>query len=302
MTAGRGSLRWRADLALAGICFVWGSTFILVKDALRDISVLLFLALRFSIAAVVLLVLFHGRHTSSRASRRQEMQAGALVGLWLFTGYAAQTLGMKYTTAVKAGFLTGLCIVLVPIVYALAYRKVPQISEALGVLVATAGMALMTLPGLRIEIGYGDLLVIGCAFAYAVHIVVLGHYADSGRISFTRLSLYQVATVALLSMAACWWVEAPHIRWSPAVIVALGVTSLLATALGFSVQTWAQQHTTPTRTALILALEPIFSWVTAFILAGEVLSRRAALGAALILTGILLVELKPIRFSPHPSS
>ncbi|MGH9667605.1 MAG: DMT family transporter, partial [Bryobacteraceae bacterium] len=241
-------------------------------------------------------------HTSSRADRGAELRAGFLVGLCLFTGYVTQTVGLKYTTAVKAGFLTGFYIVLVPVLSALVYRKLPRAPEVFGVLTATAGMVLMTLPGLRMEIGYGDALEIACAFAYAAHIVVLGHYSGEGRISFTRLSLYQIATVALLSAAACGWAEPVHVRWRPVVVVAIAVTGLLATALAFSNQTWAQQHTTPTRTALVFSLEPIFAWLTAYLAAGEALSRRAAVGATLILAGILLVELKPGRLTPHPSS
>lgn len=302
MTSGQGSLRWRADLALAAICFVWGSTFILVKEALADISPLLFLAFRFGIAAFVLAALFHGRHTPSNAGRPAELRAGFLIGLCLFTGYVTQTIGLKYTTAVKAGFLTGLYIVLVPVLSAAVYRKLPRAPEILGVITAGMGMALMTLPGMRFEIGYGDALVIACAFAYAAHIVVLGHYSGEGRMSFTRLSLYQIGTVALLSAATCWWAEPVRVVWRPMVIQAIAVTSLLATALAFSVQTWAQRHTTPTRTALVFSLEPLFAWLTAYLLVGEALSRRAVIGAALILAGILLVELKPGHLRPHPSS
>lgn len=302
MRGGPGSLRWRADLALASVCFVWGSTFILVKEALADVSPLLFLALRFAVAAVALAILFRGRHTFSPGGHTAELRAGFVVGFFLFAGYVTQTVGLKYTTAVKAGFLTGFYIVLVPMLSAAVYRKLPRTAEVLGVLIAGTGIFLMTLPGFRLKIGYGDALVIACAFAYAAHIVALGHYSGTARMSFTRLSLYQIATVALLSAATCWWVEPPHIRWSPVVAVAIAVTSLLATALAFSVQTWAQQHTTPTRTALVFSLEPVFAWLTSYLLAGEVLSRRAVLGAALILSGILLVELKPARFTPHPSS
>jgi drug/metabolite transporter (DMT)-like permease len=294
-----GALRWRADLALAAVSLVWGSTFILVKEALPDVSPLLFVAFRFALAAGALMLLFRNRHSPSHVSRAEELRGGFFVGLCLFGGYATQTIGLKYTSATKAGFLTCLYIVLVPVLSAVLFRKVPRTSEVLGIGAAAAGMALMTLPPGRFTIGPGDLLILACALLYAVHLVVLGHYSQS--IGFTRLSLYQIATVAVLAGATCWWVETPRIRWTLPVLAALGITSLLATALAFSVQTWAQQHTTPSRAALIFSLESVFAWLTAYALAGEVLSPRAMLGAACILGGILLVELKPIGNRPHPS-
>jgi len=111
----------------------------------------------------------------------------------------------------------------------------------------------------------------------------------------------QVAAAAALGISTFWWIETPVVRLSPVVIIALGITGLLATALAFTVQAWAQQHTTPTRTALIYSLEPVVAWFTSYWLTGELLSRRAAVGAGLILSGILLVELKRVKTTEHLS-
>lgn len=119
--------------------------------------------------------------------------------------------------------------------------------------------------------------------------------------SYEILSVSQIATGTVLGSISFWWLEKPHITFNASVIIALAVTSLLATAFAFAVQSWAQQFTTPTRTALIFALEPVFAWLTAYILTGEVLTRRGAAGAILILAGVLLVELKPVRFRRHQS-
>lgn len=292
--------RLRADLGLVLIALIWGSTFVLVKRALDDVSTVLFLALRFSLAAVALWFTFRGRGSHYPRSRKTEWQGGLIVGICLFAGYLFQTAGLKYTTPAKAGFITGFYIPLVPLVGALVYRRAPVASELLGVVLATVGMALMTVGASVFDIGRGDLLVLGCAFAYAFHILALGHF--SKRLSYESLSLNQVATCAMLSLASFWWIETPRLVWSWPVITALAVTSLLATALSFSIQSWAQQFTTPTRTALIFSLEPVFAWITSFLLEGERLSARAAAGAVLILVGILTVELKPIRFGHHPSS
>jgi drug/metabolite transporter (DMT)-like permease len=285
--------RLRADLALVAVALIWGSTFVMVKKALDDVSTILFLALRFSIAAGALWFTFRRRGTHHPRNRAAELRGGAVVGAFLFAGYLLQTAGLKFTTAAKAGFITGFYIVLVPLLGAAIYRRLPQASEVIGVVMATIGMSMMTLQSARFNIGRGDLLVLGCAVAFAFHILALGHYSRS--MSYESLSVYQVSTCALLASGSFWWVETPRLVWSWTVILTLAVTSLLATALAFSVQSWAQQFTTPTRTALIFSLEPVFAWITSFLLAGEVLSVRAAAGAALILAGILLVELKPIR-------
>lgn len=284
---------WRADLALVFIALIWGSTFVVVKQALADCSTLLFLALRFSLAAVSLALVF--RPLPSKFARPKPLLAGGvLAGICLFGGYAFQTLGLRYTTPSKSAFITGLSIVLVPAIGALVQRKVPHPSEALGVVVATVGLALMTLPEESLQVEKGDLLTLACAVAFAAHILVVGHYAP--RLGFQALTLVQVATAAVLSVASFWWVETPFIRWSAPVVTAVIITGLLATALAFAVQSWAQQYTTATHTALIFALEPVFAWATSFVVAGELLSRRATAGAALILSGILLVELKPFAW------
>ena len=289
--------RRAADLALAFNTLVWGATFTLVKSALRDVSPLLFLALRFTLATAALsglwLVGWHGRKIDRRA-----IVGGILAGILLFSGFLLQTLGLQYTTPPRSAFLTGLASVMVPLLGALVYRVKPQALEVLGVLVATAGMALMTLGGPIGAVGKGDLLTLLCAGAFAGHIVILGHY--SAKVSFETLSIAQVATSAVLALGLFWWAEPPHIVWRPGVIYAILVTGLLATALAFTIQAWAQKFTSSTRTALIYTLEPVFAWLISFWALGEGLAGRAAAGAALILGGVVLVELKPVAARLHP--
>jgi drug/metabolite transporter (DMT)-like permease len=186
------------------------------------------------------------------------------------------------------------------LVAALVYRTRPRLVEIVGVLCATAGLGLLTLPGSTLAIGRGDLLTLVCAFSYAAHIVTVGHY--SGSVPFETLAVAQVGTAALLALASFWWFEPPFVHWGAGLIVATLFAGLVATAAAFTVQAWAQQYTTSTRTALIYALEPVFAWITSFIVIGETLSARMAGGAVLILTGILLVELKPAGVKGHPRS
>jgi drug/metabolite transporter (DMT)-like permease len=128
--------------------------------------------------------------------------------------------------------------------------------------------------------------------------VTLGHFSKG--IPFEMLSVAQVGTAAFLSLLLFPWAETPHLEWQPVVWWAILITGLLATALAFTVQAWAQKFTTPTRTALIFTLEPVVAWLTSYFWAGEGLSRPAAAGAALILGGVLLVELKPVNPGQHP--
>ena len=280
--------RWRADLSLAVVALIWGSTFIIVKSALVEISTMYFLALRFAVAAFCMLALF------APAFRRAGWRAvvsglagGALAGVFLWTGFVLQTFGLKYTTAGKSGFITGLYIVLVPLISAAMYRRMPRIAELFGILIAAAGLTLLTIPSLEL---YMNVLTVGCAVAFALHLIVLGYYSQ--RQAFKAVALGQIAAAAVLSVLSLL-VEPPRVHWSPNVVAALLITGVFGTALAFAVQTWAQQFTSTTRTALIFALEPVFALIAAAGLAGETLSGPGLIGAALILAGILLVELKP---------
>ena len=286
-----------AEALLVWNALIWGATFVVVRSALAGISPLYFLALRFSLATIALLVLFRGVGKGARDWK--SVGAGVLIGSLLFAGYLTQTLGLRLTSAPKSAFITGLCSVLVPVLAAVVYRIRPQVAEVAGLLVATVGMALMTLHGSIGAISRGDLLTLACAFAFAAHIVTLGHY--SGTVSFELLSVTQIATSAVWSWALLWWMEKPHVEWRPSVVCAILVTGLLATALAFTIQAWAQRYTTSTRTALIYMLEPVTAWLTSYFLTGEGLSGRAAAGAGLILGGVVLVEVKPWASRPHPS-
>ena len=282
-------MSWSAELALAAVCLVWGSTFVLVKNALDDVSTVLFLALRFTAATALLGGLYVAR--GGRLASLASVKAGVLTGALLYTGYLFQTVGLRWTTPATSGFITGLYIVMVPLLAAAIYARTPTVSEWVGVILATVGMGLMTLRTASFALGRGELLTIGCAVAFALHILVLAHY--SRRIGTDLLTLLQIGTSALVSLATFWWVEDVHFRITPSLLIALAVTSVLATAVAFWLQTWAQARTTPTRAAVIFSLEPLFAWLTSWLVQGEVLSGRGTIGAVCILAGILTVELKP---------
>jgi len=291
----RTPVQTRAELALAFLTFVWGSTFVAVKSALDDSSTLLFLAIRFSMAAAVLIVAFRGGEWKGR-NLRHELGAGLLVGVLLFSGYLFQTWGLLYTTPAKSGFLTGMNIAFVPLLGALLYRRTPAVSEWLGIAIAAGGMGLLTLEGQKqFSVNRGDLLTLFCAFAFALHLLAISKLSPI--VSYRNLSMLQVGCAAVLALGSFWWAEPVRFQLTSRLGIALLVTSLFGTALAFTLMTWAQRHTTPTRAAVLFSLEPVVALGTSYIVSGEVFSRQAILGAVLILAGILLVELKPIRVS-----
>jgi drug/metabolite transporter (DMT)-like permease len=218
--------------------------------------------------------------------------SGAIPGFFLWLGYILQTFGLRFTSAAHSGFLTSLYIVGVPLVGALLYRKWPRKFEVLGVVLAGAGIMWLTKPpGTEpFRLNGGDLLTVGCAVAFAFHIVVLGHVAQRARVE--AVAVGQIGCAALLSAVSLPF-ESIHVKWSQDVIWGLLITGILATALAFALQTWAQQYTSATRAALIFSLEPVFAVLTATAFGGERLMLSTLGGGALILAGILCVELKP---------
>jgi len=279
----------KADLALLGVAFIWGVTFVVVQDALSDIGPYYFLAVRFLLAFLFLLIIFFKQF---RRLDRETLTAGCLIGLFLFAGYAFQTVGLKYTSASNAGFITGLSVVLVPVFHALATRRPPNIFVAAGVFCAAAGLGLLSL-GKNLQINYGDLLVLFCAVCFAMQIILVGHYAS--RHNPNLLAAIQIGIVSLVSFVFGAVTENMPAHFTRPVWVAFLLTAIPATSLAFLIQNKMQRFTSSTHTAIIFSMEPVFAALTAFFAAGESLSLRQAAGCALILGGMLLAELKGER-------
>ncbi|MCI0404187.1 MAG: DMT family transporter [Acidobacteria bacterium] len=285
-------LRVKADLALVGIIGIWGASFVVVKAALADASPLAFLLLRFLVAAAALLAI---SWRSLAPTDRGTLRAGAVIGFFLFAGFAFQTIGLQHTTPTKSAFITALSVPLVPLLLVVLFRRRPRWEVLAGIAAATLGMYLLTVPAGIFQIARGDLFTLGCALAFAGHIVAIGRYAP--RFGHTHLALWQIlVALALLILVApaagLTGLDAFEVRWSGRLLLALGVTGVLATALAFSVQTWAQQFTLPTHTAIIFSLEPVFAALTSYLVLRETLGWRGLAGAGLILFGVLLVELR----------
>jgi drug/metabolite transporter (DMT)-like permease len=299
------SKRLLADLALAFASLIWGATFVLVKDALADLSVLAFLATRFVLAAAVMAAIFW---PSIRKMNAKTFSSGVQIGCFMFGGYIFQTAGIKFTTPTKAAFITGMCVVLVPLLLAIFARRRITPWVWVGVAAAMVGLYFLTVPPAGLgALNRGDPLVFVCAVMFALHIIFIGRYV--GTHSVGALAFLQVATTAVLSLlclpvfASAGW-EHPRLVLSREAVLAILITAIGSTVIGFSFQTWAQQHTSPSHTAIIISLEPVFAALTSWFFAGERFGARTLAGAALILAGILVAELlgpAPVTVeSPEP--
>ena len=277
----------RAELALVGIAAVWGLTFTMVQDAIAVLPAMAFLGYRFAAATALVTPVFWRRLT---ALPRDGVRAGLLMGAFLTAGYVCQTLGLEKTSPSDAGFITGLLVVLTPVLGALVLRE--RIPAAIWAAAAISSLGLYLLTGTAGDFSLrGDGLVFVAAVCFAAHILATSRAApryDTGALLVVQLGVAGVVCLVVALVAG--ELQVPHGAkvWS-----ALVVTAAIASALGFFVQTYAQRHAPPARTALILASEPAFAGLFGWLLSDDRLTAVAWLGAGLIMFAIVAVELLP---------
>ncbi len=277
-----------AQIALVGVAAVWGATFVMVQDAVAVLPVLSFLAYRFLAAAAIVAVPFR---REVKALGAAGWRAGLLMALFLTAGYVLQTVALLHTTAANAGFITGLFVILTPMLAAALLHRAVDRATWTGAVVSAVGLALLAGVGSNWH-PLGDALALGCAVAFAAHILAtdagVRHHPVGGLLV---VQLGACGLVCLLGAIFTGHFEFPRgaTVWS-----ALLVTAVLASAAGFWVQSYAQRHAPPARTALILASEPAFAGLFAVTLQGDRLSLLSWIGALMILTAILVVELLPL--------
>lgn len=275
---------------LLAVTLIWGTTFAVTKYSLAQAPPLYYLAWRFSIAALGLAALNCRRLFSFT---RAELVGGLVSGLTMALGYITQTVGMVYSTAAKAGFITGLSVVLVPLLGALFYRRRPHASLYGFAGIAATGLALLSLDfSAPFTFNRGDLLLLICALAFALNILNLGKFAPGCRV--LMLTLIQVAFTAIACWGASLYWEQP-VAFGGSVWAGLFYLALLGTIVTTGGQVWGQQLVPPEKAALIFALEPVFAAAFAFILLGETLPTVALFGSALIMVGIIGAELAPTK-------
>ncbi len=280
-----------ATLALLAITASWGSTFFLIHDLLDRVPVLDFLAIRFTIASVAILLLSPraiGRLSPER--RRQALVLGGLYGV----AQILQTAGLAHTAASVSGFITGMYVVATPLFAAVLLRSRIGAMTWVAVLLAVGGLGVLTLGDVAngLGLGYGEALTLVSALIYALHIVGLGAWSESR--DALGMSIIQCMVIA----AICAVAAAPGGIVLPDRVgdwVSIGYMALFAGAAALLGQTWAQAHLPPTRTAIIMSMEPVFAALFAVLLGGEAATSRMLLGGALVLAAMLIVELVPRR-------
>jgi drug/metabolite transporter (DMT)-like permease len=276
-----------ATLTLLAITACWGSTFFLIHDLLDRIPTLDFLAVRFSIAGVLLLLA--APRAVGRLSSQARRQAAVLGGLY-GVAQILQTAGLAHTPASVSGFITGMYVVATPVLAALLLRTRVTPMTWSAVLLAFAGLAVLTLDGF--SVGYGEALTFVAALLYALHIVGLGAWSNAQ--DALGLSILQVVMVAVICLVA----SAPHgivLPSRPADWWSVVYMAVFPAGLALLGQTWAQVHLPATRTAIVMSMEPVFAAVFAVLLGGESLTARMLLGGLMVLAAMLVVELVPRR-------
>ena len=285
-----------ADITLLLIAFIWGATFVIVQNALSFLEAHSFNALRFFIAFLILLLvylLFFKKETKTWS--KTLLMSGFKIGIWLFLGYAFQTLGLAITTPAKAGFITGLSVVMVPLFSVILLKLRLTLQAIIGVIAATVGLYLMTIVDSS-SFQLGDLLILLCAFSFAMQIIMTAKYARD--LKALPLTIVQLGTVSLLSfLSAVIFDEDISLIIDPSILLqtdvwmAILITSVFATAFAFLGQTYLQAYISPTRVALIFATEPVFAAVTSYFWIGEKLTTASISGCILILCGMIIAEL-----------
>ncbi|MCB5238813.1 DMT family transporter [Niallia circulans] len=291
-----------ADVSLLFVALVWGATFVIVQNAIAFLQPLIFNGIRFFLAALFLFVwLLLFKPSQLKQLNIHCLKSGISLGLCLFIGYAFQTIGLVYTTSSKAGFITGLSVVLVPLFLYLFLKQALLVNHIIGVVIATIGLYLLTMSN-TFSINIGDFFVFICAIGFALQIILTGKYSKEH--PTLLLTIVQLLTVSVLGIMGSILFENPKANFKidillhHEVIIALLITSILATALAFIIQTSLQKYTNSTRVALIFATEPVFAAATAYLFSNEQLTTSSAIGCILILLGMIFAELpKKVLFA-----
>jgi len=280
-----------ADLALVVLMAVWGSTFaivrVLVGSGSSPVSPILLVAVRMALAFALLLVFLAFR--GGLRFGRDLLRDGLVCSAFLCAGFVLQIEGQHRTTASRSGFLTGLLVVFVPLLEFFFFRKRPSLPQIAGVIIAVAGMAVLSGGGAAGNAQLvGDLLTVGCAVVFAIHIVILGRVAP--RHEVLPLLLVQLGGTCAIAALCGPLVETQKLQGDPRTLAAVAYLAIFATLFAFGVQTWAQRRLSSVRFALISALEPVFAALWAALLIGERLSALELSGGALIVLGVVTGE------------
>jgi len=276
--------RTQSELILIVLTLVWGSTFALNKTALTGITPFALVAARFTVGALVFALLFFRQLRNVAPST---LRKGVLLGLMFGVALALQTLGLRYTTASKSGFITGLCVVLTPLVQLVVERRAPKMGNVIGIVIVAAGLYLLTSPN-GSGFNIGDAITLAASFLFGVYIVYVDVFTQNeNALQLTFLQILSTAVIGSLLLPF----ETPQLVVTGKLVIVLLYLGAVATVLTTYLQTRFQKETTPTRAAVVYAMEPVFAALFAYFLLSELLGKLGIAGAALIVAGVLVSEL-----------
>ena len=284
--------RLTGDLILLIVALIWGSGFVAQRVAADHLSPLMYNGMRFLLGALVILPWTAGR---LRGFTRAEWLGGTLAGVLLFAASLFQQTGLQFTTAGKAGFITGLYVIIVPLLLAVVWRQWPRLSAWVAALLATGGLFMLSSPG-RVTLAPGDGWIVACAVIWALHVILIGRLApatDAPRLAVIQFTVCAILSLTLALAFSCDSVEGLFASgWA---IIYSGVTSV---GIGFSLQVVGQRNSPPIDAAVILSLESVSAAVFGWLLLGEKMTSLQILGCGLMLAGMLVAQFRPATSIP----
>ncbi|HCY74791.1 MAG TPA: hypothetical protein DHV28_02635 [Ignavibacteriales bacterium] len=296
--------KYKGEIALLFNTLIWGGTFALIKNAFTDISPLLFLGLRFSIAALIFLPFVFA---SLKKTNKQTLIAGAVLGFFYFTGFAAQSLGLNLTSATKSGFITGTFVIFIPILQLIIEKRKPKWFNVLSVFLVLIGLIILSSKGdnvidfirqLGSDFNTGDLLTLICAVLFAFQVVYVDVFTKKYEylpMVFVQLLITGIGGFILSYVFSISSLETVRLNINSTVITAIIYTAVFASMIATVVQLKYQKTVTPTKAGIIFSIEPIFAAVFAYFLLSEKISNFGLVGCVLIFIGLVVSELFSVK-------
>ncbi len=293
-------MKYKGETALLTATLIWGATFTIIKSALNDVSPLIFISLRFTLAALILLPFLF---KALKGITKPVLLGGITLGVFYFLGFATQTIGLNYTSATKSGFITGSFVLFTPLLQITIERKLPSKGSVAGIILVVIGLIFLSSSGTSLlsvfsEIGggfnLGDFFTLLCAFFFSLYVVyldIISRKYDYRPLVFLQIAVTGICGILFAVILSFSGLETPHIEFTVNLLFAVGYTSILATIVTTIIMTKYQKLILPARAGIIYSFEPIFSAIVAFFVLREKISNFGFIGGALIFSGLLVSEL-----------
>ncbi len=293
-------MKFKGETALITATLIWGATFTIIKSALNDVSPLIFISLRFTLAALILLPFLF---KALKGISKNVLLGGILLGVFYFLGFSTQTIGLNYTSATKSGFITGSFVLFTPLLQIIIEKKLPSKGSVAGIILVIIGLIFLSSSGTSLlsvfsEIGegfnLGDFFTLLCAFFFSLYVVyldIISRKYDFRPLVFIQIAVTGVCGILFAVILSFFGLETPHIELTVNLLFAVGYTSILATIVTTIIMTKYQKLILPARAGIIYSFEPIFAAAVAFFVLREKISNFGFIGGALIFSGLLVSEL-----------